>query len=45
MAATKVRAPPKLPQAPGQQDGPVVLGASCGGAHTVFVLKAIVVRV
>ena len=30
----QVSAPPKLQQAPGQQGGPVVLGASCGGAHT-----------
>ena len=35
-------APPKLQQAPGQQGGPVVLGASCGGAHTAFLLRAVV---
>ena len=42
LAATKVSAPPKLQQVPGQQGGTVVLGASCGGEHTVFVLKSIV---
>ena len=38
MSASKVSAPPKLVQ----QRGAVVLGTSCGGEHTVFVLKAIV---
>ena len=42
MTATKVSAPPKLQQVPGQKGGAVVLGASCGGEHTVFVLKSIV---
>ena len=38
MVATAVTAPPKL----WRQRGAVVLGASCGGEHTIFVTKALV---